>query len=241
MKIWISYTKSDKDVFDRISKEIQNNGHEVISIENELSAGDVIVDKLTEQINQADFILLLLSKDSIKSNWINYEILIALSEKGKRKTIIPLLLSKGIAIPPIIEHLFYLDFTDNSNFDKSVKELLDTIKQKEFEKGKHSNKNLETLIKERTKQLQLEKAVYENQKFVQYDIKQLYKFSLILTMIASIVGSIISFQFILKDKSESILSEFTYVNIVFYLLGILTALIPSVYFVLNRKRRMNGK
>jgi len=241
MKIWISYTKSDKEFFDRISNEIQSDGHEIISIENEISAGDFIVDKLTEQINQADFILLLLSKDSIKSNWINYEILIALSEKGKRKTIIPLLLTKGITIPPIIEHLFYLDFTENSNFDENKKKLLQALKLKESEKTKHSNKNLEILIKERTKQLMLDKELYERQRSKQYDIKRLYKFSFVLTMIASIVASIISFQFILKDKSDTIISEFTYVNIVFYLLGILTALIPSIYYVIKQKRRTDGK
>jgi hypothetical protein len=237
MKIWISYTKSDKDFFERISREIEHDGHEIISIENEISAGDFIVDKLTAQINQADFILLILSKDSIKSSWINYEILIALSERGRRKTIIPLLLTKGIAIPPIISHLFYLDFTDNSNFDESKKKLLDAIRHKESERtARHSNKNLETLIKERTKQLLLEREIYEKQKFKQYDIGKLYKFSLVLTMIASIIGSIISFRFIIQDKSNEIISQFTYVNIVFYLLGILTAIIPSIYFVLKHKK-----
>jgi ABC-type sugar transport system permease subunit len=87
----------------------------------------------------------------------------------------------------------------------------------------------------------LEKELYEKQRSKQYDIKRLYRFSFILTMVASIVASIISFQFILKDKSDTIISEFTYVNIVFYLLGILTALIPSIYYVLKQKRNADGK
>jgi len=93
--------------------------------------------EIEKSIKKSDFLVLILSKDSVKSKWVKREIDIAyscLSLVGK-PVILPLLLEK-CTVPPNIEDLLYADFRDEINYEGNFQKILhamDIIIKKEIE------------------------------------------------------------------------------------------------------------
>lgn len=76
INIFISYSSRDKEYADRISSALQNWGHDIWidRIEMEIGKPDSeIEDILKKNIKKADCLLVLLSKNSIKSRWVKIE------------------------------------------------------------------------------------------------------------------------------------------------------------------------
>jgi nucleoside 2-deoxyribosyltransferase len=88
-KLFISYGNDNFNKVKLVVKNLEN--HPLFSpvvVANKREANKALVDKVTEGINDADYIIPILTKDSIHNQWINQEIGYA-SAKGKK--IIPII------------------------------------------------------------------------------------------------------------------------------------------------------
>ena len=91
-----------------------------------IKVGDSLTQKITEGISEGDFLIIVLSNNSVQSDWVKKELSISLMIELERKSvfILPVRLD-DCQIPLIIRDKKYADF--RTNFDDGMDELLDAI------------------------------------------------------------------------------------------------------------------
>jgi hypothetical protein len=162
------------------------------------------------------------------------------TNRKKEKRLIPIVINKGIRLPPLIDQIAYADFTNQDNFEDSFHKLLTSLEKPKTHGLLETEKTIETLIKEKEKLLQLQKQAYELDNTKRVEMRRLFRFSTIITMIAAVVSSIFLFsEFLFNKNIAADIIDST--QIFYYFLGVLTTLIPTMYFTLKNKRTKNGK
>lgn len=126
-KIFISHSSIDKPFAKRLINELSQDSNIKFWIdENEILVGDDIQKKITKSLKQSDYLFLIISENSIKSNWVNFEVSQFMGF-ADGENIIPIVISKGQNFSePLdnqIRRLKYLDFSDNAKWDRNIGEL----------------------------------------------------------------------------------------------------------------------
>jgi uncharacterized protein YjbI with pentapeptide repeats len=81
---FISYSVKDQDMAERLHADLQNKGVRCWFAPHDLPIGAKILDGIDEAIRLRDKVLLILSKHSIKSDWVEDEVTTAFEEERKR-------------------------------------------------------------------------------------------------------------------------------------------------------------
>jgi hypothetical protein len=115
--VFISYTSHDKEFAMKVAQVLESIPVKVLIDEHELNVGDNVKQKVSILIENADYFVFVISKNTIKSEWARKELLDAMK---KKKKILPLLLDKE-AIPKELEDIVYADFTES--FEKGIQQL----------------------------------------------------------------------------------------------------------------------
>jgi len=110
---FISYSSNDKEFVERLAKELNENGLPIFFDKWEIKVGDSIIEKIDLALGKMTDLIIILSKASVKSNWVKKELSSALIKKLKNNSvkILPVLKEK-CKIPNIISDLKYADFID---------------------------------------------------------------------------------------------------------------------------------
>jgi hypothetical protein len=85
---FISYSAKDHDLAERIHADLQNRGVRCWFAPHDMSIGGKILDEISAAIRLRDKVLLILSKHSIKSDWVEDEVRKAYEEERKRGQIV---------------------------------------------------------------------------------------------------------------------------------------------------------
>jgi hypothetical protein len=85
---FISYSAKDQEFVERPHAELQNKGVRCWFAPHDMPIGGKILDEIDTAIRQRDKVLLILSKHSIKSNWVEDEITKGFEEERKRRQIV---------------------------------------------------------------------------------------------------------------------------------------------------------
>ncbi|MGG2199588.1 MULTISPECIES: TIR domain-containing protein [Paenibacillus] len=126
MKVFISYSHEDKDITNRIVRELETAGHHIWLDSWRIELGDNIFEKIKEGIDNADAIIVVISKNSLNSRGVLKEFsAMALADisRGSRR-IIPVLIDKS-SVPSYLSEIKYLDLS--SNFEDGLKELIESL------------------------------------------------------------------------------------------------------------------
>ena len=83
---FISHAGKDHEFAQKLHADLQNNGVRCWFAAEEMKIGDLTWDSIYHFIRMHEKILLILSKNSMTSNWIENEVNAALAEENKRKT-----------------------------------------------------------------------------------------------------------------------------------------------------------
>lgn len=123
-KIFISHSSIDKPFVHELKNELSKDKSFNFWIdENEILAGDDIQKTISESLKEMDYLLLVISENSTKSPWVNFEVSQFMGF-AENKRIIPIVLSKGQKfsepIDNLIRRLNYLDFSDKKNWQKNI-------------------------------------------------------------------------------------------------------------------------
>jgi hypothetical protein len=86
-KVFISHSTRDQGLVIALAKLLPKYGLEVVVADWYLSPGQPLADKVLGLIKRADCVLVFLTRDGMRSNWVQQEIGIALDS---RKLLIPL-------------------------------------------------------------------------------------------------------------------------------------------------------
>ncbi|WXG43954.1 MAG: toll/interleukin-1 receptor domain-containing protein [Promethearchaeati archaeon SRVP18_Atabeyarchaeia-1] len=121
--VFICYSHRDSIFVDRLVEDLERANIKIWIDKWEIRVGDSLLDKINEGIEKNDYFITVLSKASVRSNWVRKELNAALMKELQMKSVVvlPVLLQK-CKIPPLIADKEYADFRQGYNV--GLKELL---------------------------------------------------------------------------------------------------------------------
>ena len=109
-KVFISHSSADKQFVRRLDKRLKRAGYDTWLDEHELLAGDPLGTKVAEGILGAQVVLVVVSRASIDSRWLQYELNLATNRMVKGDCrLIPLVIDDS-ELPAAVLGLLYSDF-----------------------------------------------------------------------------------------------------------------------------------
>jgi len=126
--LFISYSSSDKEIVKRIAVDLLGNGFDVWLDEWEIKVGQSIVKAVGRGIEEADFVVLVLSSNSVKSGWVEAEWSSAYWDQIRdgEIRILPILLDK-CKLPALLKSIKYADLKDD--YKSGMHELISSLRQ----------------------------------------------------------------------------------------------------------------
>lgn len=126
MTVFISYSHLDKEFVDKMAHHLIKSNVPVWMDRWELKTGDSITLKIQEALSCSDYLLIVLSKKSVESEWCKREVNAGLLRQveEKRAVILPVLI-EDCDIPLFIRDILYADFREN--FYSGLRSLLDSL------------------------------------------------------------------------------------------------------------------
>lgn len=121
--IFLCHSHKDKPFARKLSEKVKANGIRVWIDEAEMLPGDSLISKIESAIEEFAYLGVILSPNSVSSEWVRIEVNLALTMeiKGKRVKVLPLLYQK-CNIPGFLGDKVYADFTED--FEVGFESLL---------------------------------------------------------------------------------------------------------------------
>ncbi len=134
--IFLSHNSKDKPFVRKLANDLRRKGHYAWIDEAEIKVGDSLIEKIEEGIEQTDFLGVIISSNSVDSEWVKREVRIALTQEisGKKVKVLPILLEE-VKIPIFLTDKKYADFTSDDKYNSSLKEIYDVLEQPILNEG----------------------------------------------------------------------------------------------------------
>jgi formylglycine-generating enzyme required for sulfatase activity len=113
--VFISYSHTDSHFVDNLAKRLKVIGVDIWIDKWMIKVGDSITGKINEGIGASDYLIIVLSRSSVKSKWVREELNTALVknvEVEKGAFILPVL-KEDCEIPSLLQHRKYANFKDD--------------------------------------------------------------------------------------------------------------------------------
>jgi len=129
MKIFISYSRSDKEFAEKLASALKRHGITPWVDTSSIKVGENILQKTRSSFQSSDGAIIILSAASVRSQWVNYEMSSFLAREARQqKTLIYPVLIEDAEIPVALRDRLYADF--RGAFDVGLEQLLQAIKPK---------------------------------------------------------------------------------------------------------------
>lgn len=108
--VFLSYNHKDKEMVHEIARRLEELKFHVWLDEWDLKIGDSLFERISESINQVDFLAAFISENSLNSPWCQKELSLAMAGEVSTKaiTVLPVLLD-DVGMPASLADKFYLD------------------------------------------------------------------------------------------------------------------------------------
>lgn len=172
--IFISHSSKDKDFVRKLAKDIETLGHTPWLDEWEIKIGDCIASEIEKGIERADYIIVVLSPNSISSGWVDREWKSKYwneVESGHIQ-VLPILI-ETCKIPLLLRTKKYADFREN--YSTSLVTLMSTISSPPT-----SNRSKESIPRRDSKDqvTSLIELVQSRNSLLSQSIARVYRFAL---------------------------------------------------------------
>lgn len=179
--IFLSHSSKDKFFVRTLADHLRKYGIKVWIDEAEINIGDSLTEKIGQAIENTDYVGVVLSHNSINSEWVQKELQIALQKeiKGKSVVVLPILI-ETVEIPPFLKDKLYADFTSSEKYESELPKLLKALGlsvEKEKEKEPTETKLVEIPIKTSAQPTPTEHKLttFEDIKILEIDDSRSYK------------------------------------------------------------------
>jgi bifunctional N-acetylglucosamine-1-phosphate-uridyltransferase/glucosamine-1-phosphate-acetyltransferase GlmU-like protein len=114
---FLSHSNWDKPFARKLGTSLQEAGFRVWIDEAEIRVGDSLIDKIGEALDSIDFLIIVLSRKAVRSEWVRKELNIAMSRQLKRRqiSVLPVLI-EPCQIPAFLSDVKYADFSNPNDF-----------------------------------------------------------------------------------------------------------------------------
>jgi len=162
--VFLSHSSKDKPIVERIYTDLKRENIGVWFDKWEIVVGDSIIEKIEQGLKHKDYLVIVLSTNSVESEWVKKELSAALMEEIEEKSVVVLpIVIEDCEKPLLLKDKRHADFREN--YQKGLNELIIAIKahqerreiQEEFEKLepeeqirliRNMRKDLSSLIRE---------------------------------------------------------------------------------------------
>lgn len=126
-RVFLSHASIDKPFVEKLARDLIKMGVQVWYDKWEIRAGDSILWKIEEGIEESDYLVIVISKEAWESDWVRKEIEAAFQKQVemKAKFILPIFY-RDCKIPLLLSGIKYADF--RKNYDEGLKELMRVFK-----------------------------------------------------------------------------------------------------------------
>ena len=123
--IFLSHTHADKPFVRRLAQDLQVAGVRVWLDEAEMMIGDSLIEKIREGIDQMEYLGVILSQHSVKSEWVKREVDVAMNQEieGKRVKVLPLVID-DCELPGFLKGKLYADFRVPEQYEEALGKIL---------------------------------------------------------------------------------------------------------------------
>jgi TIR domain len=124
-KVFISYSRKDSWFVNKLHETLKQKGIDVWIDKERNLVGDVWLEKIQEAISASQYFCLIVSPNSIVSEWVKHELKFAMNQEknsGEIK-ILPLVIANVSETPSFLGSKHHIDFS-KEEFDKCVDELM---------------------------------------------------------------------------------------------------------------------
>lgn len=128
--IFLSHNSKDKPFVRKLADDLRKKGHYVWVDEAEIKVGDSLIGKIEEGIENTEYLGVVISNNSNKSEWVNREVRTALNQEihNKKVKVLPILIEDA-EIPLFLIDKKYADFTSDDNYDNALQDILDRLSE----------------------------------------------------------------------------------------------------------------
>ena len=141
-KVFISHSHQDSKFVKLLSIQLIKDGIQVWTDSKELAVGDNIKEKINDAIKKTDYFIVVLSKNSTNSNWVNFELSATrLNEISKQQNIILPVLIEDCEIPFSLRDRLFADF--RFSFFEGYRKLIDALKTESTKKLQETDRKIE--------------------------------------------------------------------------------------------------
>ncbi|MCC6235005.1 MAG: toll/interleukin-1 receptor domain-containing protein [Verrucomicrobiales bacterium] len=127
--VFISHSSLDKPFVRRLAVDLLNEGFPVWFDSWELDLGDSLPNRISESLETASLVLMVVSAHSLRSKWVDYETEAALTLEGKRKStiLVPLLIDET-ETPARLKDRMHASFRDAQSYGTGLDQLTDFLR-----------------------------------------------------------------------------------------------------------------
>ena len=133
-KIFLSHSSKDKAFVTKLANNLKEYGYTPWLDDWEIKVGHCILDKIENAIDKADFLILVLSKFSTQSSWVEKEWKIKYWEEVNKKNMMLLpVLIEDCKLPLLIKTKKYADF--RLSYKSGLQQLIDVLSKENYSGG----------------------------------------------------------------------------------------------------------
>lgn len=125
INVFISHNYKDKPMARKIAKELDKYGIKVWIDESEIRLGDSLIEKIRDGLDHMDYLIALISENSVQSEWVKKELDIAMNKEidGKKVIAIPILVGK-CELPGFLKGKLYADMSTSRKYNENISVLI---------------------------------------------------------------------------------------------------------------------
>ena len=144
--IFLSHNHKDKAFVRKLAERLNSHGIRTWVDEAEIRVGDSLIMKIESAIKDFTYLGVILSPDSVKSQWVRKEVNMALTQEieGTQVKVLPLLI-EACEIPGFLSDKFYADFT--KDFEAGFETLLSRLSA-DLHEQRHKSKRAWELLQQ---------------------------------------------------------------------------------------------
>lgn len=138
INVFISHNYKDKPMARKIAKELNKYGIKPWIDESEIKLGDSLIEKIRDGLDHMDYLIALISGNSVESEWVKKELDIAMNSEieGKRVITIPILVGKCV-LPGFLKGKLYADMSTPRKYNENISTLIRRFDINEIEDDKN--------------------------------------------------------------------------------------------------------
>ncbi len=134
MKVFISYSRKDKALADKVAAALDAAGFEAWYDKREIMPGENWAEKMAAGLRESEAMVVLLTPHALESDTVYRDIEYALSEKAYNKRLIPVYVGEpsdlqADKVPWIFKHLKTVLLPENGRNDEMLRRIPEAIRE----------------------------------------------------------------------------------------------------------------